>query len=433
MPVLHGNGEDAARQVIAGLGRDARARILSALARGFGDLDLAEDMLQEAIAQALQSWPQAGLPQVPEAWLTTAARRRGIDVLRRRRVLATTLPRLRVEQERGPTPDSLADPAARDLDDEHAQIPDERLGLFFACAHPLLRPEDRIALTLRFLGGLSTTEVARALLVPTTTLQQRIVRAKRRIRSLGIAFAPPRHAELASRLAGVQRVIYLLYTEGFARTEGATHTREDLTDEAIRLARLLRELTPGSAEASGLLGLLLLTQARRPARTDDAGRPVPLAEQDRARWDRALIEEGIAVTEAAAAAPGAGPYAVQAAIAAVHAEAESWEATDWAQIGVLYQMLQAHDDGPVVRLAAAVAHGRAHGMEQGLTRLDELAADPALQRFRPFHIARALTLEELGDHERAAVAYRRALELPGNDVEGEYLAAALAGLEERDG
>ncbi|MFD5823702.1 RNA polymerase sigma factor [Nesterenkonia xinjiangensis] len=425
-----GAAEDAAHRVITGLGRDARARILSALARRFGDLDLAEDMMQEALLQALQVWPQAGIPDSPEAWLMTTARHRGIDALRRRSVLRQKLPRLRVEQERALVPQALDDPAAV-VGDEHDLIHDDRLGLFFACAHPLLSPEDRIALTLRFLGGLSTTEVAHALLRPVPTMQQRIVRAKRRIRTLGIAFGVPRRDDLPERLAGVQRVIYLLYAEGFTRSEGTTHTREDLTAEAVRLARVLRELMPGSAETAGLLGLLLLTQARRPARTDDDGRPVPLAEQDRTRWDRQLIDEGITLTESAVAAPGAGPYAIQAAIAAVHAEAAGWDTTDWAQIAVLYQLLQTHDDGPVVRLAGAVAHGRAHGMDAGLRRLDALAAEPALDRFRPFHIARALTLQELGEPHDAAAAYRRALELPGNEAEGEYLAAALAGLEDQ--
>ncbi|MGQ7786812.1 RNA polymerase sigma factor [Nesterenkonia sp. K-15-9-6] len=429
MTAPHIGGADAAHRAIAGLGRDARARILSALARRFGDLDLAEDMLQDAIVQALHSWSETGVPAVPEAWLTTAARRKGIDSLRRGRVRAAALPRLRVEQDRGPVPEALEDPAQQDHDDEHAEIPDERLGLFFACAHPLLAPEDRIALTLRFLGGLSTAEVAQALLVPTATMQQRIVRAKRRIRTLGIAFTPPRRQDLGARLAGVQRVIYLLYTEGFVATGGESHTREDLTGEAIRLARVLHLLIPGSAETTGLLALLLLTQARRPARLADDGCPVPLAAQDRALWDDALIREGVALTEQATASPGAGPYAIQAAIAAVHAEAPAAEFTDWAQIAVLYDMLRTHDDGPVVLLGRAVARGKARGLETGLRELDALAEDPVLSRFRPFHTARGLTLEQLGDHGAAAAAYRRALELPGNQAEEGFLAAALAGVE----
>nr|WP_243752939.1 DUF6596 domain-containing protein [Leucobacter ruminantium] len=312
--------------------------------------------------------------------------------------------------------------------------------------------EDRVALTLRFVGGLTTPEVAHALLVPVATMQQRIVRAKKRIRTLGVPFDVPPRAELPARLAGVQRVMYLMYAEGFARSAGEAHVRDDLTAEAIRLARVLVRLVGGgggagaggagsgvssgaaSAEATGLLALLLLTEARRPARVHGPeGRPVPLAEQDRRLWDRTLIAEGLTLAEAAASAPGAGPYAIQAAIAAVHAEAESFTETHWDQIAVLYGLLEAHEPGPVVRLGRAVALGRARGPAVGLRLLDGLADDPALARFRPFHIARAVTLEELEDYPGAAAAYRRALEIPGNDAEDGYLAAALDGIVGRAG
>lgn len=420
---------DEVRRALAAIDRDARARILATLARRFGDLDLAEDVLQDALAQALRTWPRTGVPESPEAWLKTAAKRKALDVVRRESVLAQKLARLRIEEERAPVPAGFEDPAAvvdgaRDPD----PVPDDRLGLFFACAHPVMSPEDRVALTLRFVGGLTTAEVAHALLVPVATMQQRIVRAKKRIRTLGVPFGEPPRSEIPERLAGVQKVVYLMYAEGFARSAGSGHVRDDLTAEAIRLARVLRGLVPGfaSAEATGLLALLLLTEARRPARISAAdGRPVPLAEQDRGLWDRELIAEGLALAEAAAGASGAGTYAIQAAIAAVHAEAASFAGTDWEQIAVLYRLLETHEPGPVVRLGRAVALGRARGPAVGLRLLDALAADDALQRFRPFHVARAVTLEELEEFALAAAAYRRALELPGNEAEDGFLAASL--------
>ena len=419
----------AARSAVAAIDRNAQARILATLARRFGDLDLAEDMLQEAFARALHSWPESGIPEVPEAWLHTTARRKALDVVRRENVLAQKLARLRIEEDRAASAVHLVDPVEPVVWGPDA-VPDDRLGLFFACAHPVLRTEDRVALTLRFVAGLTTPEVAHALLVPVTTMQQRLVRAKKRIRALGVPFEAPRPEDLAERLAGVQRVVYLLYAEGFARSTGSVHLREDLTTEALRLARVLHQLMPAAAEVTGLLGLLVLTEARRAARTTPEGRPVPLPEQDRTQWDRQLISEGITLAEQAAGATGAGPYAIQAAIAAVHAEAASYAKTDWDQIAVLYRMLEEREPGPVVQLGRAVALGRARGLEVGLRRLDELADEPALARFRPFHTARAVTLEQLGDPAGAAEAYRRALELPGNDAEDAYLAATLAGLED---
>lgn len=424
MDTTRGGGD--ARAAVTSIDRDTRARVLATVARWFGDLDLAEDMTQEAITQALHTWPNTGVPEMPEAWLKTTAKRKALDAVRRENVLAQKLARLRIEEERSPVSARFADPA-EDIDERDA-VPDDRLGLFFACAHPVLRPEDRVALTLRFVAGLTTAEVAHALLVPVATMQQRIVRAKKRIRALGITFEAPRREDLADRLAAVQRVVYLLYAEGFARSAGTEHVRADLTAEALRLARVLHHLMPRTAEVTGLLGLLSLTEARHPARTDADGRPVPLPEQDRTRWDRALIAAGIALAERAAGSRGAGPYAIQASIAAVHAEAHTYAETDWAQIAVLYRLLEAHDPGPVVRLGRAVALGRDRGPEVGLRRLDELAEDPALARFRPFHTARAVTLVQLGDPAGAAQAYRRALELPGNEAEDEYLAATLAGL-----
>jgi len=417
---------EAARRAVAALGREDRARLLAALARRFGDLDLAEDMLQEALVQALRTWPDSGVPDSPTAWLMTTAKRKALDAVRRRDVLARKLARLRIESELAPASAAFTDPGA--LAGEDDSVPDDRLVLFFVCAHPVLRRDDRIALTLRFAAGLTAEEAAHVLLVPAPTMQQRISRAKKRIRTLGVSFRTPDREELPERLAEVLRVVYLLYSSGYARSTGAVHVRDDLAAEAIRLARVLHRLMPRSAETTGLLALLVLTDARRPARTDEAGRPVALVDQDRSRWDRARLDEGIALATAAAGSEGAGPYAIQASIAAVHAEAAAAEETDWAQIAVLYRMLEAYQPGPVVSLGRAVAVGRARGPDEGLRRLDALADDEVLDRFRPFHVARAITLVELGRSADAAEAYRRALSLPGNEAEDDFLASALASL-----
>lgn len=271
--------EAAVRSAVESLGAAGRARVLGAVARHLSDLDLAEEMVQEALVQALRTWERTGIPRSPEAWLITVAKRRGIDALRSDQARLRMIPRLEAQQNREPPGEGVGDPsdqvAAPDV-----SIPDDRLGLFFACAHPALTPEEQIALTLRFLAGLSTAEVAHGLLAPVPTMQQRIVRAKRRIRTMGISFDVPPRALLPQRLAGVQRVVYLLFAEGFARSTGQEHVRDDLTADAIRLARVLAELMPGSAEVTGLLALLLLTQARRPA---DGPPPLPRCAADRCR------------------------------------------------------------------------------------------------------------------------------------------------------
>jgi RNA polymerase sigma-70 factor (ECF subfamily) len=451
------SSDEATSAALAGVGQDGRARLLATLARRFGDLDLAEDSLQDAFAQAMRTWPTSGVPDSPEAWLTTTAKRKALDVIRRDGTMARKLAELHVEQE---TTTGSTTPEVGGLVSSGTQVVDDQLAMIFACAHPALRPVDRVSLTLRFVGGLSTEDVAHVLLVPVPTMQQRIVRAKKRIRTLGVRFVVPRDDELAERVSVVLRVVYLLFTDGSARRTGPDHVRDDLTDEAVRLARLLHRLLGGrpecAAEVTGLLALMVLTQARRSTRVDDKGRPVPLKDQDRRRWDSALIREGLQLAETAAGTEGAGTYAVQAAIAAVHAEAPSIEETDWEQIAVLYGMLERYEPGPVVRLAAAIATGRALGPHRGLAALDALfgvddgvgtvgtadsadtvgAADTVgtadssvLLSFRPFHIARAVTLEELGRAEEADGGYRRALELPGNESEDSVLTDMLLNLE----
>ncbi|HIY66799.1 MAG TPA: RNA polymerase sigma factor [Candidatus Agrococcus pullicola] len=417
----------ATRRALSAVDRDARTRILAALARRFGDLDLAEDVLQDALAQALQTWPERGIPDTPEAWLMTTAKRKALDIVRRESVLAQKLARLRIEDELTPVSSSLADPADRVARDGEVSIPDDRLELFFACAHPALGLDDRIALTLRFVAGLSSAEVAHALLVPVPTMQQRIVRAKARIRTMGVPFRLPNETEFQARLAPVQRVLYLLFAEGYTRSAGSIHVRDDLTSEAIRLTTVLHALLPDSSETKALLALMLLTEARRPARTDSEERPIPLANQDRALWDHELLAAGLAHAESAAAR-GIGTYTIQASIAAVHSEAESFADTDWDQISVLYGLLEQHEPGPVVRMGKAIARGRARGASEGLRLLDELADEPALVRYRPFHIARAVTLEELGRSAEAMAAYRRALELPGNAAEDAFILSTIGEL-----
>ncbi|MBP2437675.1 RNA polymerase sigma factor [Microbacterium amylolyticum] len=426
MPDARLSGADgSAVGTAAALTRDERTSIIAALTRRFGDLDLAEDALQDATVRALRSWPKTGVPAVPAAWLMTAAKRRAIDVVRRDAVQQQKVAELRHDAFRVGASHGADDPA--DVREDESGV-DDRLGLFFACAHPALSADDRAALMLRFLAGLTTVEVAHSLLVPVPTMQQRLIRAKKRIRTLGIRFSVPRHRDLPERLSGVLQVVLLMFSEGFARSTGPEHTRDDLTEEAIRLARMLYALMPGSAETAGLLSLLLLTQARRPARVDGSGRPVPLADQDRSLWAAELVSEGARLAEMAAGSPGAGSCAIQAAIAAVHAEAESIDSTDWAQIAVLYRMLGAYEPGPVVRLGHAIACGRAQGFEVGLRMLDEMTGDAAMARFRPFHIARATTLGELGQTAQAAAAFRRALDLPGNAAEDVLLNELLAEL-----
>ncbi|MEV4013374.1 DUF6596 domain-containing protein [Nonomuraea angiospora] len=401
--------------------REERGRLLAALVRRFGDLDLAEEVTSDAIEAALKHWPVEGVPPKPGAWLMTTARRKAVDRLRRDQAFAARLAILQVEAERA----AHAPPA-----DADGELPDERLQLFFTCAHPALPAEDRGALTLRCLAGLTTPEVARAYLVPVQTMAKRIVRAKKKIREARIPFRVPGVDELPERLPGVLQVIYSIFTEGYAASSGPDLQRLDLAEEAIRLARILRRLLPSEREVAGLLALLLLVHARRDARTGPGGEPVLLDEQDRRRWDRDLIEEGSALVVTALSGGPPGVYGVQAAIAALHDEAADLATTDWPQVVALYDVLLALDPSPVVALNRAAAVAMRDGPEAGLALLDELAGEPRLRGYHPYLVARADLLHRLGRRPEAAAAYRAALGVAGSEPERVHLRRRLAAVEE---
>ncbi|MCO1657961.1 RNA polymerase sigma factor [Pseudonocardia sp. S2-4] len=400
--------------------REEHGRLLAALVRRFGDLDLAEDVTAEAIAAALELWPVHGVPPNPGGWLMTTARRRAVDRLRRDKAYAARLAVLAVEAERaGPVPP--VEPGA--------ELPDERLQLFFTCAHPALAAEDRGALTLRCLAGLTTPEVARAHLVATATMAKRITRAKRKISEARIPFRVPGPDELPERLPGVLQVLYSIFTEGYAASAGPDLQRLDLAEEAIRLARILRRLLPAEREVAGLLALMLLVHARRAARTGPDGEPVLLDEQDRARWDHPMIDEGRAVLTTALTGGPVGPYAVEAAIAALHDEAPDVERTDWAQIVALYDVLLGLVPSPVVALNRAVAVAMRDGPAAGLALLDELTDEAQLRGYHPFAMARADLLQRLGRRRDAAEAYRTALAQAGTEPERAFLRRRIAAVE----
>ena len=388
-----------------------------------GDFDLAEEAVQDAFARALEVWPEQGVPGNPGAWITTTARNRAIDRIRRRRRLVEKTELLRREAEveatdRGPVEEVSPTDGI-----------DDRLRLIFTCCHPALAPEARIALTLRTLGGLSTPEIARAFLVPEVTLAQRLVRAKRKIREAGIPYRVPPPELLPERLDAVLRVLYLIFNEGYGASSGESLVRTELCAEAIRLGRVLVGLMPDEPEAAGVLALMLLHDARRAARTSAGGEMVLLEDQDRDRWDRAEIGEGTVVLERALRMARPGPYQVQAAIAALHDEAARPADTDWPQIALLYARLAELSPSPVVELNRAVAIAMADGPRAGLARLDALAGDPRLADYPYYHSARADLLRRIESREEAIAAYRRALELTANAVERAFLEGRLRELE----
>jgi RNA polymerase sigma-70 factor (ECF subfamily) len=387
--------------------RDERAAVLASITRRLGgDLALAEDVVQDAFVAAAVEWDRRGVPDRPGAWLTTTAWRKALDRLRRDRV-ATARAR------------DLAHDVSYDLeyDFERSSVDDDQLRMLFMCCHPALPADARMALTLRSVAGLTVPEIARAFLTNERTMEQRLVRARRKVTSAVIPFRVPPDEQLAERLAGVLRVIYLVYTEGHVATRGDEPVRGDVCDEAVRLARLLARLMPDESETLGLLALLLLTDSRRTARLRDDGSFVGLDEQDRTRWDAERIRDGVQVLERALALRRPGPYVIQGAIAALHAQAPSWDATDWPQIAGLYAELERHDPSPVVTINRAVAVGFADGPAAGLAILDALEADPRLDRYQPLHAARAELRRRAGDAAGAEAAYAEALALTSNAAE----------------
>jgi RNA polymerase sigma-70 factor, ECF subfamily len=403
------------------LHREESGRILATLIRLLGDFDLAEEMLQEAYAVAIQKWPSEGTPANPRAWLISTARHKAIDRLRRGQRFE------RKAEEIARTAEVAVHPESN-LEEE--MLVDDRLRLIFTCCHPSLPIEARVALTLRTVCGITTEEISRAFLIPVATMAQRLVRAKGKIREAGIPYRVPTPEELGDRLDGVLLVVYLIFNEGYLATSGDALIRRELCAEAIRLGRVLSSLLPKQPEAQALLGLMLLHDSRRNARVSEEGELILLEEQDRSTWDWDQIGEGTDLTESALRGGAVGVYALQASIAALHANAKTAKETDWLQIAALYDVLLRTSPSPVIEVNRAVAIAMARSIEEGLALLNEIEKREELQQFHLLPAAQADLLRRLGRKSEAAEAYRRALTLATNDIERRFLMRRLTTLTE---
>jgi RNA polymerase sigma-70 factor (ECF subfamily) len=413
---------DSARETVEVVYRSESRRVLATLIRLLGDFDLAEEALHDAFVEAMRAWPRDGIPENPRAWLVSTGRFKAIDGLRRRTRFDAALAELA---------DHLDRRAAEAGDSEETELEDDRLRLIFTCCHPTLPPDARVALTLREVCGLTTEEIARAFLTGAPTVAQRIVRAKQKIRDAGIPYRVPSRVDLPERLDGVLHVIYLVFNEGYSASSGSTLTRHDLSSEAIRLARLLVELLP-EPEAVGLLALMLLHDSRRAARTSADGEIVLLEDQDRSLWDRDQIAEGLPLVERALSSRRIGPFTIQAAIAAVHAEASDAGATDWTQIVGLYDVLMRIDPSPVVALNRAAAVAMRDGPAAGVVLIDAILARGELADYQLAHSARADLYRRLGKTAEARASYQRALELAQQEPARRFLERRLRELDKNN-